>query len=171
MCVCVYVCVYIYFCQITKKKQNHPICIKASRGEDTSSLFLTHCQQQLHVSGKCLPEQNKFPFNSTSQDKALPGRAGRGMLRAGSVLWHLPVRPREGRGLGGKCFICIPIYSSITHVAKRLQRASLGKEELPSLGPCSWSPSSEAAPRSGHAPRSCQRFIRCWKGPEKSLFP
>lgn len=127
-------CVHIYFHQTTKEKNSYPICIKASRRGDTSSLLQTRSQQQLSVSGKCLREQNEFPFNSPSPDKALPGRTGRGMLRAGFVLWHIPVSSGEGRGFGGKCFTCIPIYSSITHVAKWLRRASLGKDELLGLG-------------------------------------
>ena len=147
--VCVYIHICIYFHQTTKEKNSHSICIKAPRSGDTSSLLQTRSQQQLSMSGKCLREQNEFPCNSPSPDKALPSRAGQGMLRAGFVLWHLPTSSGKGIGLGGKCFICVPIYSSIVHVAKWLRRASLGKDELPRLG-CTCGP-QPARPRRGLA--------------------
>lgn len=44
------------------------------------------------------------------EGRVTPGGAGQGMLHIGFVLWHLPVSSGQGGGLGGKGFICIPIY-------------------------------------------------------------
>lgn len=90
----VYVCIYICSPNCQGKEKNHPICIRASRGGDASSLLQTCSQQQLSVPGKCLQEQNEFPFNSPSQT----GASQQGHLRDALCWLCVPAPPHEPRG-------------------------------------------------------------------------
>lgn len=116
------------------------------------------CKSRTNSHLTTLPRTRRFPVGPSEGCSALP-------LCSGTS--HEP--RRGGRGLGDKCFICIPIYFSITHVAKWLWRAPLSMDELPRLGARSWSPSSGAALRSGQAQTSCRRISRHWKG-QKNAF-